>query len=568
MVSVNSMAEQPIVCPNCGHKIFVTAALRQGVEEQVRKELDREFAEKQKTISGDAAKQARILEKREKELSDLEKSLDARVAARLKTQTAKVEESIRRRVQDELSNELQERDEKLESIQAKLRDAQKREADLKTHQREIADKVRENVRKEVEDEVSNEIRERDEKLERIQGKLREAQKKESDLRIQQQELDEQRRELDLQLQRKLAERTTAIEDKVRAQEATRWEESLRERDEQLDRMRVALTRAQRTGSSGELKGDVSEQSLEARLRQAFPEDRISRIQKGTKGADILQHVEGGGSILWESKNVMSWSKEWVPKLKRDRDAEKASVGILVTVVEEGSKPVKEPHLVDGVVLTSAWAAIGVASLLRPQIAEIEKQRLLYDQQGSLQATVYAWVTSQPFRRGLAAIYENLKRLEQRLEGARRANDKWFGHLDSDVDRSMRALGEFYGSLQAHNVRLPELSRLALPPGTPPVDGLDAIDDGPPKGEGGTDIAEFEDMSEPPRDEGTSAPVVRDVECIACRGSVPLTSSEVSRILFPNARPRFEKRCPNCSMLLAIAWRNPAHTAAFSIRLEG
>ena len=137
---------------------------------------------------------------------------------------------------------------------------------------------------------------------------------------------------------------------------------------------------------------------------AFPEDDVQPVARGKQGADVLQNLERGGSLLWESKDqYANWSNDWVPKLKRDRDAAKASVGILVTTVGPGSKPVKIPFFDYDVVITPPWAVVGVASMLRPQLAEVARQRRLYGKQESIQAAVYAWVTSEAFHRGIVAV---------------------------------------------------------------------------------------------------------------------------------------------------------------------
>jgi hypothetical protein len=216
-------------------------------------------------------------------------------------------------------------------------------------------------------------------------------------------------------------------------------------------------------------GEVAEQTLEERLRVAFPDDVFEAIGRGKRGGDLLQRAETGGSILWESKDgYSSWSNDWIPKLKRDRDEAKASIGILVTTVGPGSRPVPTPTVEDGVVLTSPGIVVGVASLLRPQFAELVRQRRLYEKKDTIQAAVYSWVTSQDFQRGVAAVVENLQRLQERVTSAKASQVRWFKRMSEDVDHTMVAIGEFYGSAQSH-ARLPDLSILALD-GTAPEEG--------------------------------------------------------------------------------------------------
>jgi hypothetical protein len=257
-----------------------------------------------------------------------------------------------------------------------------------------------------------------------------------------------------------------VEDQVRSEEREKYDRQLKAQALELNRTQRILERAQRSGKSGELMGEVAEQILEDRLRTAFPEDKVQPIARGKQGADVIQTIRGGGSLLWESKDHCStWSNSWIPKLKRDRDAGGASVALLVTTVGPGSKPLKVPTLEDGVVMTPPLAAVGVAALLRPSIIEIARQRRLYGKPESLQAAVYAWVTSQEFQRGVLTVLENLQRLQGQLSSAKHSYALWFKRMEGNVDQSIRSLGDFYVSAQGC-AKLPDLPMLALPSSEP------------------------------------------------------------------------------------------------------
>jgi len=387
--------------------------MRHGIEDEVRKEFEKKFTARQKALSGELAQRTKELERKEKELEGARETIDKEVEERVKAQQEKLKKKARAEIEDEFSGELKAQGERLEKALAKLKEAQGREADLLT---------------------------------------------------QKAELEDQKRELGLQVQRIVDQKRKEFEEIVRAQETEKWEGQLRVKDEELDRMKKALDQAQRVGTSGELMGEMAEKTLEDRLKRAFPDDKFEPVGRVKRGADVLQTVQGGGSILWESKDgYSSWSNDWIPKLKRDRDAEKASVGILVTTIGPGGKAVRTPTFDDGVVLAPPGIATGVASLLRPQVTEVARQRRLYDKQESLQAAVYTWVTSQDFQRGVAAIVENLYRLENRVSRAKANNAKWFRHMAEDVDLTIASVGEFYGSARSH-ARLPDLKALALNPG--------------------------------------------------------------------------------------------------------
>ena len=58
------------------------------------------------------------------------------------------------------------------------------------------------------------------------------------------------------------------------------------------------------------------------LKQAFLGDRIERISRGVKGADIIHSIMDGarlcGTIIYESKNVSTWNNAFVSQAKNIR----------------------------------------------------------------------------------------------------------------------------------------------------------------------------------------------------------------------------------------------------------
>jgi len=418
------VSDQLVECPKCGNKFPLANVLRHGIEDDVRREFNRAYAEKEKGLIADFAKKEKELSRKERELKDVQESLDERIRTQVDAQRTKLKEKA-------------------------LKDA--------------------------EEEFSARMKEQAEKLQRVQVKLKEAQENEVEVRRLKEEAEEAKREVELTVTRKLDEARGQIRESVAAEEAEKWQAQVKAKEEEISRIKKDLDRAQRVGVSGELAGEVAEKTLEERLRSTFDEDQIDPIGRGKEGADVLQGVHGGGSLLWESKDrYPHWSKEWIPKLKRDRDESKASVGILVSSIGPDGKPLRAPSHEDGVVVCPPWAVIGVASMLRPHLQELARQRRLYAKQATLQAAVYEWVTSEDFKRGVSAILENLGRMQSRVNRAKVNVSKWFRHMGDDVDETMRSLAEFYGSARSH-ARLPDLPALALNSG--PDDPVDLNTDG-------------------------------------------------------------------------------------------
>ena len=69
-------------------------------------------------------------------------------------------------------------------------------------------------------------------------------------------------------------------------------------------------------------GDGAELDLYEILRESFPDDRITRVQKGQPGADIHHEVmykgQCCGKIVIDSKNRHGWQNAFVTKLRQDQ----------------------------------------------------------------------------------------------------------------------------------------------------------------------------------------------------------------------------------------------------------
>ncbi len=421
-----------VTCPKCDHTFPIGESMRHGIEVQVELRLKKQYEERiitEITKAKEAGKK-----EMEPELKRMEEDLKN---YKMKEYTLKKREK-----------ELNERSENLDiTVKKKIE--------------EERTKLEEKMRKEIEEEHGLELEQKSEEVKRKDELLKRAAEREKVLLKEKQELDEKVNELDLQYQRKWDEKRKETEEKVKAAEAERYSRQLSEKDEELERMRKKLEEAQRVGSSGEVLGEVAEKTLASKLLVAFPEDQIRDVPRGKQGGDIIQQIQGGCSLIWESKDVKNWSNDWIPKLRQDRDSVGASIALLVSKVGPGGKELKAPTWQDEVILIPPWLVVGVASLLRPQLIEIARQRRLYNKQESIQAAVYSWVTSQDFLRGVQSIASNLENLNDQVYRAKINHARWFKRMEESVNITIRSVGEFYGSAQSH-AQLPDLKILSLP----------------------------------------------------------------------------------------------------------
>lgn len=167
-------------------------------------------------------------------------------------------------------------------------------------------------------------------------------RKEQEMEMQQKNLEiekekaiiEARKQMEADLSKQATEKL-ALEMEKAAREN---EKKMAEKEQQLEQLRRSLEDANRKATQGsmQIQGEIQEDALKDILGTNFPVDIISDVEKGIKGADIIQEIrnefgQSMGVIAWESKNTKDWSEKWIDKLKEDRLRVNADLSILVTV---------------------------------------------------------------------------------------------------------------------------------------------------------------------------------------------------------------------------------------------
>jgi hypothetical protein len=151
-----------------------------------------------------------------------------------------------------------------------------------------------------------------------------------------------------------------------------------------------MTREMENKTAHEL-GEPAEIDLFEQLTAAFPEDRISRVAKGVRGADVLVEVmdrdREAGKIVIDSKNHKNWKGDFTVKLRADQIAAKADWAILSTA--KFPSGTRQLVIRDKVIVADPARVVALVHILREQIissfiqklstnARNEKADLLYD----------------------------------------------------------------------------------------------------------------------------------------------------------------------------------------------
>lgn len=412
------MPQDIVTCPSCGASFPLTDVLREQLEAKVRLELQDK------------------LSRREKDLAVRENAAQAR------------EDSFDERVKQQVRKE--------------------------------SEKLRQKLREEVEEEAASESKEKDEKYKRLEKRLKDSQKAESELREMTDKLDAEKQDLELTVNRRVDQEKATIQKEEREKAAEQLKLKDVEHGEKIRELREKLEAAQQSASQGsqQLQGEAFEIALEQDLSSAFTHDKIEPVPKGKVGADILQrvcHSSGvpSGTIIWETKRTKSWSNGWVTKIKDDQRHSTADVAVIVTqALPEG---VRSFDVLEGVVVTDYAHALPLAALLRERLFEVDRTRRSEVGRAKKESLVYDYLNSTEFRQAGQTIAEAIFLARDDIRKERATFERMWSKREAQLEIGLRNLLAMWGKIQGLIGSLPNLSTIAalegdgvvpsLPPGS-------------------------------------------------------------------------------------------------------
>lgn len=407
-----------IVCPKCRTEIEITEVISAQLESRIRTQLESDYEPRRRELEAKSA----ALRKAEDEVKRSREAL-----------------------RDEVDGQVRE---KLTAERKKVLDEAKAKA--------VAD-------------LSLEMRDKEEQIKQISGKLQEAKQAELTLRQRERELEARAQDIELTLARKLDEQRQAVFEEVRKRADDEQALKLAEKEKTIADLLGKVEEMRRKAEQGsqQMQGEVLEVALERQLREAFPQDTIEEVPKGVAGGDIVQRVIVGGldcgTILWETKRTKSWSDAWLPKLRANQREARAALAILVSsTMPTGVEPFAR---IDDVWVTNWACAVNVASALRVGLLEVAKaRRALQGQQGKMEQ-VYEYVSSAAFRSRVSGVVEALAAMRSDLEAEKRAIAKQWAKREKQIEQAVLGTAAMYGDFQGVvGAALPEIAALQLPLG--------------------------------------------------------------------------------------------------------
>jgi|SRR3989344_771592 len=281
------------------------------------------------------------------------------------------------------------------------------------------------------------------------------------------QLKKEKDEVKLEMEKKLA----LEEDKIRLDAKTKAEEEQRlkilEKEKQLQDALKANEEMRRKLQQGsqQTQGEAFELEFEELLQRQYPNDKITPVAKGTRGADMVQEVWDGrgnytGKILWELKNTKTWSEPWIEKLRDDKRAIKADEAVIIS--EALPTNMKTAGFRNNVWVTQRNFVFPLADTLRAKLIQlyyVKNSVLAKDEKMEI---LYTYLSGTEFKNRVEAIIEAFTNMQKEIEKEKRyfAN-KWARdekNLRKVIDNTYGMHGDLKGII---GETLPQIKGLEL-----------------------------------------------------------------------------------------------------------
>lgn len=315
---------------------------------------------------------------------------------------------------------------------------------------------RERLKKSLKEELE---KEQGELIKSLKTELEEKSKKVREIYILQAELEKLKREKEeseakirLEMEKRFSERLNEERTKIQKQIEEEIFLKLKDKDKIIEDLKNQLEEAKRKAESSaiQLKGEVQEIEIERLLKSLYPNDRILKIKRGQKGADVLQIVvnnqgEECGKIYYESKRTKEFNFDWLRKLREDNLEMKADILVLVTE----TMPERESKFFfkDGVWICNFFELKPVSYVLRHFLLEINNIETTHKGKETKMELLYNYLTSNEFKDQFLAIVEGFVELQKSYLEERRKMEAFWAKREEYLRKILDNAARFYGKIK-------------------------------------------------------------------------------------------------------------------------
>ena len=209
--------------------------------------------------------------------------------------------------------------------------------------------------------------------------------------------------------------------RVRAEEAERYSRDLSIQATENKQLKKQIADLQRYGSSHSQQVQGQSQSWVGDcLKKEFLDDQLEEFKRGMNGPDFLQTIVVNNrpisKIVWDAKDTKSFENKWIHKIKRECETFKASDAVICTTALPPSITEKNEKwgVVEGVYVIHPELLIYTTYTLRLMSKEVNRYRILKENQASQADKVYSYFTSDDFKHRIMGIAEFYKRNQEIL----------------------------------------------------------------------------------------------------------------------------------------------------------
>jgi hypothetical protein len=416
-----------IICKKCGTRLDVS----QELQNEIKKTMAQEIFTQEQQIK----KMSEVFEQEKRQFEEQKEAARREYSDKLKADRDKISVEIQetQKLKRLLIAEKEELEKDRSNIEARVKD------ELEKKQDELTKEIQSKADRRASENMSKEMETLKELINNQKARIEAFQSSELELVNDKIKLQEREREIELKTQKILSEKLTEIrnDEKAKVTEELRLKELEKDKkimdlSDQVDVMKRKLEQG-----SQKMQGDILEEDFYNELVDLFTSDRIQRVRVGSPGGDIIQEaLEKGkvvGKIIWEIKNTKSFGELWIQKIRKDAEAEKADIAVIVTKAMPESAKNNLIEIRGDVIIAHYSVAKIVAALVRNKMIQIYTLKQKENNVLNKKMMLYDYILSNEFDGIIARIYETVARLTEQSNADRQFFERSIGKRQKHIE---------------------------------------------------------------------------------------------------------------------------------------
>jgi len=284
--------------------------------------------------------------------------------------------------------------------------------------------------KKLREEFTTQLKDLSESANYKEERIKELLEKREELSQKMHDLKREKEDLKVDMLKQLASEEEKIRNEAQKKAEEEQHGKIAEKDKQLTDALKELEDMRRKLQQGsqQTQGEAFELEFENLLHLTFPNDKISPVGKGVRGADIVQEVwdskgNYNGKILWELKNTKTWQDGWIEKLKADKRTINAQEAVIISEILPVAMTVAGYH--NGIWVTNRTFVITLASTLRAKLIEVFYAKQSVQAKDGKMELMYTYLSGTEFKHRIEAIVEAFTNMQNEIEKEKRYfMNKW------------------------------------------------------------------------------------------------------------------------------------------------